>query len=437
MSEVPLAGRWGFQAGVFSAIIPYVIWLVVLTSLISWRRDVFFSGSLDPVVISKAILGGTAFLLALFAPGHRSARVRVGFAGIVLVIFYSALSVVGGYAADSTMAAVIIAIRLLLLASTVMLVVYHFPAPVVLRSLLGSMALVGVVSAAFGIGRVFHGHRLATDIPALNPNDLALLCAVPAIGVLYEMTTGRRSWTFRLPLLVALVGIVWLTGSRTGLFAMIVAMVLILLSSGRARIRTIVCSIAAVPVLFAIMAYTDTLDSVIARDGATQADLVTLTARTTAWQAVLNTPNDTWRRWIGSGLDLRQVKVSGQYWEEQVIDSSWVSSLAQVGIIGVVLLAVFTLLTLAWSVRARRLRSFTIPLLAFILIRSFLESGLLDVNVTFVVFFTASVLCDIDARTGGPAAVRRDLRLSAYRHAPTNLSPVGFPASAAMLVGRG
>jgi hypothetical protein len=380
---------------------PYLIWLLVLASLISWRRDVFFSGSIDSVVIAKAILSVAALTIAIFIPRRASAMMPVGFAGMIMVLFYCTLSVAGGYATGGVMPAAVVAVRLVILATTVLLVVRHFPAPLVLRSLLGSMALIGVVSAVLGAGSVLDGGRLSGTVPALNPNDFALLCAVPAVGLVHDMTTGHRSWTYRLPLLTVLVGIVWLTGSRTGLFAMIVAMVLVIASNGRARIRTIVCAIAAVPVTFAVLAYTDTLGSVIERD------LITLTARTTAWQAVLNTPNDTWRRWIGSGLDLRQVTVSGQYWEQQVIDSSWVSSLAQVGVIGIVLLAALTLLTVVWSVRARRLRSFTTPLLAFVLIRSFLESGLLDVNVTFVVFFTVSALCEIDSRAEGTAAIRQ------------------------------
>ena len=274
--------------------------------------------------------------------------------------------------------------------------------------------MIGIFSAILGLGRVLSGHRLAGTVPALNPNDLALLCAAPAIGLLYEMTTGRRSWTYRLPLFAVLVAIVWLTGSRTGLLAMIVAFALVVVTGGRARIRTIVSVVAAVPATFAVLVYTDTLASVVERNGATQADLATLTSRTTAWQAVLNTPNDTWRRSIGSGLDLRQVKVSGQYWEQQVIDSSWLSSLAQVGVVGVCLLAALTLLTVVWSVRARSLRTFTTPLLAFILIRSILETGLLDVNVTFVVFFTLSTLCEIDARTNSEAAFRQQV----YRREP-------------------
>ncbi len=414
MREVSRADGSGTGNSIFrSSLIASVIWLLVLSSLVSWRREVFFSGAIDSVVIAKAVLSVTALTIAVFIPPRVSTRTPVGFIGIVIVIFYCALSVAGGYATDGTLPAAVIAVRLLILATTVLLVVRHFPAPVVFRSLLGSMALIGIFSAILGIGRVLSGHRLAGTVPALNPNDLALLCAVPAIGLLYEMTTTHRSWTYRLPLFIVLVGIVWLTGSRTGLLAMIVAVILVILGSGRARIRTIVSIIAVVPLTFAVLMYTDIVSSIIARGGSTQADLLTLTARTTAWQAVLNTPNDTWRRWIGSGLDLRQVKVSGQYWQQQVIDSSWVSSLAQVGVIGVTLLAALTLLTVVWSVRARRLRTFTTPLLAFILLRSFLESGLLDVNVTFVVFFTLSALCEIDARSDTRAASRQQV----YRRA--------------------
>ena len=387
-------------------IAPYLIWFLVLASLISWRRDVFFSGSLDPVVVAKAIVGGVAFLLALFVPARTSVRAPIGAAGIVIVFFYAATSLAGGYAADSTISAAVIAVRLLLLSATIVLVVRHYTARAVLRSLLATMAVIATVTSVIGFGSVLGGSRLTGSLPPLNPNDLALLCAVPAIGLAYEMLVEWRHWTFRLPMLAILVLFVWFTGSRTGLLALVIGILLVLFHSGRARIRTIICLIAAIPIVFAMLAFTDTLTKIVHRDGATQADLLTLTARTSAWQSVLNIHVESWQRWIGSGLGLRQVSVTGQYWDQQVIDSSWISSLAQVGIVGVILLAALTVLTVMWSLRARRLRAFTTPLLVFLLIRSFLESGLLDVNVTFVVFFTVALLVEMDARIGASPQAR-------------------------------
>lgn len=386
-------------------IAPYLVWFLVLASLISWRRDVFFSGSLDPVVIAKAIVGGAAFLLAIFAPTRTSVRAPIGAAAIVIVVFYVATSLVGGYAAGNSIPAAVIAARLLLLAATIVLIARHYPPRAVLRSLLATMATIATATSLIGFGSVLGGGRLTGNLPPLNPNDLALLCAVPTLGLAFEMLVERRRWRFRLPMLAILVGFVWLTGSRTGLLALVIGIVLVLLHAGHVRIRTIICLIAAVPIGFAILAFTNVLAGIVGRDGATQADLLTLTARTNAWQSVLQTPLESWQRWFGSGLALRQVSVTGQYWDHQVIDSSWISSLAQVGVVGLVMLAVLTCLTVAWSIRAKRLRAFATPLLVFLLIRSFLESGLLDVNISFVVFFTVALLVEMDARSDFPQKV--------------------------------
>jgi len=401
---------------------PYLIWFLVLASLVSWRRDVFFSGSLDPVVVAKAIVGSAAFLLALFAPTRTSVRAPVGMTAIIMVVFYAVLSIAGGYAAASPVAALVVAIRLLLLTATVVLVVRHYSARAVLRSLLAIMAIIAIITSFIGFGSVLGGGRLTGNLPPLNPNDLALLSAVPAIGLVYEMLVETRAWTFRLPILVLLVTFVVLTGSRTGLLSMVIGALLVLLHAGRARLRTILLLIAAVPIGFAVLAFTNVLTSIIQRGDSSPADLLTLTARTNAWQSVFAIPIDSWERWIGSGLGLRQVAVTGQYWDQQVIDSSWISALAQVGIVGVVLLGALVVCTVVWSLRAKRLRAFTTPLLVFLLIRSFLESGLLDVNVTFVVFFTVALLVEMDPRTSNRGAFEQRAGVTSAQRRPLQLT---------------
>ncbi len=279
-----------------------------------------------------------------------------------------------------------------------MFLVGTFPARELIRSLLAMMSLVGLVSAGSGIGGILAGGRIFGVIPPLNPNDISLLCGLPALGLVHELSLGRAKNRFGIPLLAALVAVVWFTGSRTGLFAFATAVTLILLHARRLRIGAALTLFALLPFTFFILTATDLFTKVLQRGDETGANLLTLNARTIAWNAVLNTPSDTWQRWVGAGLAVKQVSVAGQYWQDQVLDSSWISALAQAGVLGTAVLAIWALSTLFSSMAARRIRSFTTPALVFLLIRSFLENGLVDSNVPFVVFLTISFLVERSAR---------------------------------------
>jgi len=84
-----------------------------------------------------------------------------------------------------------------------------------------------------------------------------------------------------------------------------------------------------------------------------------------------------------------------QRWrDEQVLDSSWVSAIAQAGIIGATILAIWIVITSVESLRSRELRALTVPLLAMLLIRGFTESGLIDSSATFLLFLTISLILE-------------------------------------------
>lgn len=387
---------------------PYASWLLTLASVVSWRRGVYFSGGIDPVVMLKAVVGIAALAVAACSFYFLKGRLRSGARSVTLLCVFVSISLLGAIADGNFGASAVLAVRVLLIAATVTFLVGTFPPRVLICSLLAMMSLVGLVSAGSGIGGIAAEGRIFGVIPPLNPNDISLLCGLPALGLVHELCLGKAKNRFGTPLLAILITVVWFTGSRTGLFAFATAGALILLHARRLRIGAALTLFALLPFSFFVLTSTDLFTKVLQRGDSTGANLLTLNARTIAWNAVLNTPSDTWQRWVGAGLAVKQVAVAGQYWQDQVLDSSWISALAQAGVVGTAVLAISALVTLFSSLASRQVRSFTTPALVFILIRSFLENGLVDSNVPFVVFLTISLLVERSARKeidGGPVGI--------------------------------
>ncbi len=382
-------------------VIPFVIWLLVVVSLVRWRQGSIYSGGADPVVVIKALIQCVALLVAVVVLIRTRERQPLGGRSLGLLLLIVAVSAIGAYAQGNTEASAVLAIRVVLLAATVIVVLLSFPARLAVTSLLAAMAVVGAFSAITGLGLMLSGGRLGGGIPPLSPNDIASLCGLPALGVLHEIVHGRASGRL-LVIFAGLSGLVLATGSRTAIFALVAAMLVVLLQVRRPPIAVAAMVLVAVPAIFAIIAYTPTLANIVNRGDS--ASLVTLNSRTISWEAVLEIPFDTWERWVGSGLSVKQIAVLGQYWDEQVFDSSWISALAQAGLVGAALLALWVARTSWDSLRTPQLGTFTNGALLFILFRSVTENGLVDASVDFVVFFTLSVLLEkASARPFHPA----------------------------------
>lgn len=379
---------------------PYIVWLLTLASVVSWRRGVYFSGGLDPVVVIKAVVGLAALAAAAWSFRRGQGRLRAGGRTLAFLMVYVSVSVLGAISDGNVPASLILTVRVVLIAVTIVLLAGTFPARTLLQSLLAMMALVGLCATVSGLETLGVEGRIYGVFPPLNPNEISLLCGLPALGVVHELSIGSMKNRTGLPLLAALLAAVWMTGSRTGLFAFAVACVLILLHARRLRVGAGLALIALVPTAFFVVTETPLVSSILERGDAAGADLLTLNARTIAWDTVLSTPPETWQRWVGAGLSVKQVAVEGQYWQDQVLDSSWISALAQAGVIGTAVLAAWSLSAVLGSLSARGVRSITTPILAFILIRSFLENGLVDSNVPFIVFLTVSLLVERVRTTG-------------------------------------
>jgi hypothetical protein len=187
--------------------------------------------------------------------------------------------------------------------------------------------------------------------------------------------------------------IVFATGSRTTLIVVIVGIILAFLCGRRIATSAAIMAIVAAPFLYMLLVFTDTVSQVLGRGQDVQ-QLSTLSSRTVAWDAVLATPFDSWAKWIGIGLAAKTVPVQERWRDQQVLDSSWVSIIAQAGIIGTLLLVIWIVITSVESLRRPGMRAIIAPLFVTLLIRSLTESGLIDSSATFLLFLTISLILE-------------------------------------------
>jgi hypothetical protein len=135
---------------------------------------------------------------------------------------------------------------------------------------------------------------------------------------------------------------------------------------------------------------TDVLSSVLLRGGGQQ--VATLSNRTIAWEAAFNLNRDVWQTWFGQGLAQKKINVPGQYWETQLLDSSWISALVQGGYLGAGLVIVLGIATLGYAAFSSRAKGAAwLGLAVLTTLGGFLESGLFDGSLQFMVFFVTAL----------------------------------------------
>ena len=378
-----------------------VISLLLVVSLVSWRQGTFYSGAIDPVVAAKGVLGIAALIAAVTAlrPGHqwRPTGVRT----LWFLATYLTVSTIGGWATGAAKASAVITVRVLLVAVVVWVLLEIFDIEAVLGMLLATMAAVGLVGAVTGFSTYLAKGRLAGGIPALSSNEIALLVGAPTVALVWKIVEGRGR--IRDGLLIALfLGVTWLTGSRTGLIMLAIAVLVVVLQAARIPVTAFITMVAAAPVLVYAVLSTGLVSGYLDRGG-TQ-NISTLNSRAIAWRAALRLPNDFWERWFGGGLALKQIPVYGQLWNQQILDSSWVSAFVQAGVLGLALLIVWAVVVFVASVRTPRpLRILWTGMLVYLVGRSILESGLMDATPPFVLFLLISIMSERRSREAATA----------------------------------
>ena len=223
---------------------------------------------------------------------------------------------------------------------------------------------------------------------------------------LWKILAGLDNW-LQLGILVMALAVMIATASRTPWIAMGVAALILVLHTQAIRVRTIVLAVAALPVVWWAIAGTDLIQDLLFREDEASS-LTTLSNRTIAWEAALAPKSSPWVTWFGGGLQLKRINVAGQYWNQQILDSSWISALVQAGFVGLVLCTLWVLASMVSTVHSSaRLRALQLALLIYLTLRGFLESGLFDASTAFLLFFTTVMATPFQSTSpphGGPSS---------------------------------
>ncbi|MEV1284601.1 hypothetical protein [Modestobacter sp. NPDC049651] len=363
--------------------------LLLVASTVGWRRGEYFAGSVDPVVAAKGLLSllalAGAFALATSGPPRRLGTGSVWFLAVLL-----SGSVLGALTHGTLVASTLVAVRVAVLATTVLLLLRASTTGQFFRSLSWACGAVGLVAAVTGLPSLSTG-RLAGGVPPLSPNELALLGGVVVAHTAWRTVLGEAGWRSALAGIGAL-AVIWETGSRTGLLMLLVGVAVTGLHLRRARVGLVVTGLLLAGLGVLGVVGTGAVSGFAERGGDGTS---TLQSRFIAWRASLSWAHSVWQQVLGGGLSVKEIPVKGQWWHTQPLDSSWVSALVQTGALGLVVAAVWVLWALrgAWHA-PRPQRALLLGLLVYLLGRSVLESGLFDATPAFLAFFAASLLCE-------------------------------------------
>ncbi|MDO5735953.1 MAG: hypothetical protein Q4P15_05715 [Propionibacteriaceae bacterium] len=362
----------------------HLAWASMIAATIPWRSNTFYASGADPVVLAKAGISMLALIMSFWAFRHAVQHRPLPAAPIMLLTAYLAVTVIGGLANSDVTAALVVAIRVVMLMLTIVLLVAAFGPTLATRSFIQMLAVLISISTVVGVF-TFNG-RLGG---IMHPNALAFATAVVGVWLLSRVLAGEdRGW--ELFALAFCLAVVLLTGSRSSLAAFGVAALAMIFRITALRVRTLVILALCLPIITYVVTATDLVTSVFLRGGSEQ--VTTLSNRTIAWDAAINLQRDFWQTWFGQGLQQKKIPVPGQWWDTQLLDSSWISALVQGGNLGAALALVLGLATLFYAAFAPRLHgAIWLGLALVTTFTGILESGLLDGSLLFMVFWVATL----------------------------------------------
>lgn len=363
-----------------------LIFLLLVVSAVAWRKGAYYSGGTDGVVLGKAALSMVALFLAVTAPrrGASWSNLRAGL--VPWLGLYLTLGSIGALLHGSGVPSIVLALRVGVLATTLVLLFRCYPRHHVLSALTTAMAVLAAFGSATGIGSLAAEGRLYGGIPPLNANEIALLMSVPLVCLVWRCV-HRVATTREVLAIPPLLGIVFLTGTRTGLAALLLALAVVVMMAPRIPFPVFSLGVMTIPTLIYVAFFTPLLDEYATRGDT--ASVLTLNSRTVAWRAALDHPEGLTERMFGLGLSVKEIPVSAMYRNEQILDSTWISAVVQTGVLGVVVLGLLVIVTVLRALNlAPPYRSLTVAVLLMLLVVSLLESGLFDTSVAFIAFFS-------------------------------------------------
>ncbi|MCW2683730.1 MAG: conserved rane protein of unknown function [Blastococcus sp.] len=374
---------------------PSIVTLLLVTATVVWRRGDYFSGSLDAVVVGKGLLCVLALALAFrAAQSAGSARRRVGTGSLWFLAVLLGSSLLGALAHGTLLASGVVAVRVAMLAATVVFLLRAFPVMEVLAALVRACGVVAFVATVTGLGTLTSG-RLEGGLPPLNPNELALLAGVVVLALVFRAVLDEARLGSAV-LGAFYLGVMWATGSRTALLMVLLAAGVMAVYLRRPRVGMVVGALVVAAIGTVGMVATGAIGDFLERDGTGTS---TLDSRFIAWGAARSWADTLWQQLLGGGMSVKLIPVSGQLWDTQLLDSTWVSALVQAGLLGLGAGVIWVLWTLRGAFRAPLPhRVLAVGLLVFLLGRSVLESGLFDATPSFLLFLTVALAVESGSR---------------------------------------
>ena len=364
--------------------------LLLVVSSVAWRKGAYFSGGADIVVVSKAALTLLAVGIALLMPRKPGAWAKFRASPVLWLGGYLTISIIGAIVNSDGFPSLVLAVRLSLMALALLLLIVSHPWEDVISAIATATLLLAAFGALTGLSSLAETGRLYGGIPPLNANEIALLVSFPILVLFWKCIESSASH-FEYLALPALFGVVWLTGARTTMAALVVAVMLVVATTSRVPQVVATGLAAAIPVVLYITYFTPLVNDFAGRGGTS--GITTLNSRTVAWTAAIRYADTLTERLFGSGLALKEIPVSAAYRTEQILDSTWMSALIQAGYLGIGLLLILVFGTL---IKAFQLpvpeRSLILASTALVVIVSVLESGMFDTSPAFIIFFAMSII---------------------------------------------
>jgi hypothetical protein len=368
---------------------PMLVCLLLLVSSVAWRKGTYFTGGVDAVVMTKAALSLIALALAATAPRRGIPWTRLAVGPVPWLLLYLAITTVGAFLHSEGLPTAVLAVRVVIFTATVVLLVRAYPAATLLSTLTCTMLLLAAFASLTGVSSLATTGRLYGGLPPLNANEISLLISVPLLCILWRCVHRLATWQ-DVALILPALGVIWLTGTRTGLVALLLAFAVLVLMAPRIPVPLFCCGALVVPMVLFVLFYTPLLSTYATRGDT--ASTLTLNSRTVAWTAALNYADTLPEQLLGVGLEIKQIPVSAMFRNEQILDSTWFSAYVQAGAVGTAVLALMVVLTMGRAASSSPpVRSLSVALLFLLVSLSVLESGLFDASSAFVTFLCVAL----------------------------------------------
>ncbi|MFG1812642.1 O-antigen ligase family protein [Kribbella sp. NPDC049174] len=263
---------------------------------------------------------------------------------------------------------------------------------IVLWFILGSV-VIGLLVAP---GVAMTEERLNGILWPIPPTQVGHYAAVAAGLTIVLWLSGLLRRSVALVSVVVAIPVLLLTHTRTALIAMLAGVLIAGLSLFTARTRARRFLAIGVGV-FTIGALT--LGSVVATwlaRGQDSEEVTALTGRRAVWDSILATPRSTFEQLFGFGL-------SNKSFNGLPIDSNWLGTYYDVGLVGVAItiMLVLFVLTAAWFRPQGPHRALALFLVAYCVVASFTESGLSEASPYLLeLTLAASLVYNLNTREG-------------------------------------